>query len=93
MSALRYSLRNAALSFRHAMMIAPAAVSQRPDNLKPSGSIWTPAATPPGGMSWAVLESTKEIRRRQAGTIYSKPAFSSHDTRTPRDVIADLKSM
>lgn len=73
-------MRAAALSFCHAMvaatLIAPGAIAQRPDNLKPSESIWKPAAAPPGGISWTVLESTKEIQRRQAGTIYSKPAFS-----------------
>lgn len=53
-----------------------AALAQRPDNLKPSETIWKPAAAPPGGISWATLESTREIQRRQAGTIYSKPAFS-----------------
>jgi hypothetical protein len=73
-------LRVAALFLCHvvavAVLIAPAAVAQRPDNLKPSESVWKPAAAPPGGISWTVLESTKEIQRRQTGTIYSKPAFS-----------------
>lgn len=53
-----------------------AVLAQRPDNLKPSESIWKPAAPPQRGISWATLESTKEIQRRQAGAIYSKPAFS-----------------
>ncbi|MDR7154815.1 hypothetical protein J2W40_001630 [Sphingobium xenophagum] len=55
----------------------PAALAQRPDNLKPSESIWKPAAAPPGGISWTTLESTKEVQRRQSGTIYSKPDFST----------------
>lgn len=37
--------------------------------------IWQPAKTPPGGTPWKLLETTKEITRNQAGTIYSKPIF------------------
>lgn len=53
-----------------------AAPAQRSAGSKPTESIWVPAPTPPGGTSWAVLESTKEIQRQQSGTIYSKPDFS-----------------
>lgn len=43
----------------------------------PTESVWKPAATPPGGVSWSVLESTKEITRTgKDGYLYSKPAFS-----------------
>ncbi len=38
--------------------------------------IWKPATTPKGGVSWQVLESTKETTRRAAdGYIRSKPVF------------------
>lgn len=54
---------------------ALAAVQARP--LAPTESVWKPAATPPGGVSWAVLESTKEVTRTgKDGYIYSKPAFA-----------------
>lgn len=48
---------------------------QRAANLRPSEQVWTPAATPPGGTSWSILESTKEIQRLNSGMIYSKPDF------------------
>lgn len=39
--------------------------------------IWQPAATPRGGVSWAVLEATREIARTGPdGYILSKPAFT-----------------
>lgn len=39
--------------------------------------VWKPAATPPGGTSWRVLESTGEITRTDAeGFIVSKPRFT-----------------
>jgi hypothetical protein len=50
--------------------------AQRMTNLRPSEQVWVPAPTPKGGVSWAVLESTKEIQRKDSGVIYSKPAFS-----------------
>jgi hypothetical protein len=38
--------------------------------------VWKPAATPKGGVSWQVLESTKETTRKAAdGYIRSKPVF------------------
>ena len=37
--------------------------------------IWKPAATPQGGTSWRLLESTKETQRVASGVIYSKPVF------------------
>ncbi|WP_416907589.1 MAG: DUF3299 domain-containing protein [Polymorphobacter sp.] len=44
--------------------------------LTPSESVWKPAPTPPGGVDWAVLESTKEITRKdEKNLIRSKPVF------------------
>lgn len=38
--------------------------------------VWRPAATPKGGVSWAVLESTREIARKGLdGYVRSKPSF------------------
>jgi hypothetical protein len=45
-------------------------------DLKPSESVWKPAPTPPGGVAWSVLESTKEITRKDENNlIRSKPVF------------------
>jgi hypothetical protein len=42
----------------------------------PTESVWKPADTPPGGVSWSLLESTKEITRKDAkGYIVSKPDY------------------
>ena len=39
--------------------------------------VWKPAATPKGGVSWKVLESTGETTRKDAdGFIVSKPRFT-----------------
>jgi hypothetical protein len=54
--------------------IAPAQ-AQRAAGLKPSEQVWRPAATPSGGTSWALLESTEEVQRESAGMVYSKPRF------------------
>ncbi|MBC7168779.1 DUF3299 domain-containing protein [Phenylobacterium sp.] len=54
-----------------------AALSQSTRPAAPTESVWKPADTPKGGVSWATLESTKEITRTgKDGYIYSKPAFS-----------------
>ncbi|WP_347303116.1 DUF3299 domain-containing protein [Croceibacterium sp. TMG7-5b_MA50] len=45
------------------------------NGLRPSESVWQPARTPPGGTSWALLESTEEDQRTSGGIIYSKPRF------------------
>lgn len=37
--------------------------------------VWQPAATPPGGTPWSLLESTREIQRTERGVIYSRPVF------------------
>lgn len=59
-------------------LAAPAlAAMQEGRALKPSESVWTPAPTPPGGVAWTVLESTREITRKDKNNmIWSKPAFS-----------------
>ncbi|MDP1875747.1 DUF3299 domain-containing protein [Phenylobacterium sp.] len=42
----------------------------------PTESVWKPADTPPGGVAWSLLESTKEITRTDArGYLLSKPDF------------------
>jgi hypothetical protein len=39
--------------------------------------VWQPAATPRGGVSWAVLEGTREITRQDRdGYIISRPEFT-----------------
>ncbi|WP_439534291.1 DUF3299 domain-containing protein [Polymorphobacter sp.] len=55
---------------------AATAQAARNDNLKPSETVWKPAPTPPGGVAWSVLESTKETTRKdQNNMIRSKPVF------------------
>lgn len=66
-----------------ALLAAPTAApvaafaQSTPDRtLKPSESVWKPAPTPPGGVAWAVLESTKEVTRKdEKNLIRSKPLF------------------
>ncbi|WAC48245.1 DUF3299 domain-containing protein [Asticcacaulis sp. SL142] len=55
--------------------VVSAADAQQSGALKPYEQVWKPAATPPGGIAWSVLESTKEIQRIENGVIYSKPVF------------------
>ncbi len=44
--------------------------------LRPSESVWQAAPTPKGGVSWALLESTRETTRLDANKlIRSKPVF------------------
>jgi hypothetical protein len=65
------------LSFVGTLLVANVPLTaQRMANLKPSEQVWVPAPTPKDGVSWAVLESTKEVQRNASGIIYSKPAFS-----------------
>ncbi len=57
---------------------APAAAFQqgaRAPAPPPIEDVWKPAATPPGGTSWELLESTREIQRNERGIIYSRPDF------------------
>lgn len=57
-----------------AAMMQPAQ-AQRASGLQPSEDVWQPAATPRGGVSWELLESTEEISRVEYGLTYSKPNF------------------
>lgn len=61
-------------------LMAPAVALQaqaaRDNTLKPSETVWKPAPTPPGGVAWSLLESTKETTRKdQNNMIRSKPVF------------------
>jgi len=58
------------------LALGNSAYAQRATGLQPSESVWTPAPTPEGGVSWQTLEETTEIQRMQAGFIYSKPEFT-----------------
>ncbi len=60
--------------FIAAMLTSPVQ-AQRTAGLRPAETVWQPAATPPGGVSWALLESTEEITQERSGLIYSKPRF------------------
>jgi len=54
------------------------ALAQAPDPKSgpPIEDVWKPAKTPTGGISWKLLESTGEARRRdEQGYILSKPLF------------------
>lgn len=56
-------------------LAAPAAMQKA--GKAPVQDIWKPAATPKGGVSWTLLESTKETQRKdKSGTIFSKPVFT-----------------
>jgi len=61
--------------------LAPAATAQNAKQIGTSRppvveDVWKPAATPPGGTSWKLLESTGETTRTDAqGFIVSKPIF------------------
>lgn len=48
--------------------------------------IWKPAATPKGGTSWKLLESTKEQQRVVNDVIYSKPVRCGPALDAPRRV-------
>lgn len=55
---------------------APALAIQAVRPLKPSEAVWKPAPTAPGGTPWSLLESTKEITRKDKNNmIWSKPVF------------------
>ncbi len=57
------------------LLAAAAAFAQRPADLAPTEKVWVAAPTPKGGVSWKVLESTREIQRTENGVIFSKPDF------------------
>ncbi|MEE4537576.1 MAG: DUF3299 domain-containing protein [Erythrobacter sp.] len=61
-----------------AMAMTAKAKAQRVDPKQGAAldDVWKPAATPRGGVSWKVLEATKEITRKDnEGYIVSKPVF------------------
>jgi len=61
-----------------AALAAPAvAITPQPERpLKPSESVWQAAPTPKGGVSWALLETTKEATRLDENRqVRSKPVF------------------
>lgn len=66
-----------ALSILPLLAALPAsAIQQQPMN--PQDDVWQPAATPPGGVSWRVLEATGEITRTDSeGYIVSRPQFTA----------------
>jgi hypothetical protein len=54
-----------------------AAFREQPLPASAQADVWKPAATPRGGVSWAVLEATRENARTGAdGYIRSKPIFT-----------------
>ena len=55
---------------------AHAAMQRQQRPAAPTEAVWKPADTPPGGVPWSLLESTKEITRTDTkGYIRSKPVF------------------
>ncbi len=59
-----------------ATALAPLQAQQAARPLAPSETVWKPAPTPPGGVPWAVLESTKEVTRKDKNDlIRTKPVF------------------
>lgn len=57
-----------------AIQLMPVAMQQGP--AAPLADVWQPAPTPKGGVSWKLLESTKETtRKKDDGYIYSRPVF------------------
>jgi uncharacterized protein len=62
--------------------VTPGAVAQNAKQIGTSrppavDDVWKPAATPPGGTSWKLLESTGETTRTDSeGFIVSKPRFT-----------------
>jgi uncharacterized protein len=81
--ALLLSAPLSAAPFSVASRAGPAALSQQlslqPVAMQqgaPIEDVWQPAATPKGGVSWRLLESTKETTRKaEDGYIRSKPVF------------------
>jgi len=60
------------------LLSSPAYAAMQPGlrPLAPTEAVWKPADTPPGGIAWSLLESTKEITRTDAkGYVRSKPVF------------------
>lgn len=56
---------------------APAIAAMQNGGKAAVKDVWKPAATPKGGVSWAILQGTKEkTRKGKDGYIYSKPLFT-----------------
>jgi hypothetical protein len=74
-------IRPAALILAAVAVLATGAGAQNAKQIGTSrppvvDDVWKPAATPPGGTSWKLLESTGETTRTDAqGFIVSKPIF------------------
>ena len=75
-------IRTAAVMLATSLLaIGPGAIAQNAKQIGTSrppvvDDVWKPAATPPGGTSWKLLESTGETTRTDAqGFIVSKPIF------------------
>ncbi len=65
-----------ALALSLTLQTAPAGAALQTRPAAPTESVWQPAPTPRGGISWALLESTKEISRIDSrGYLMSKPDF------------------
>jgi hypothetical protein len=56
--------------------VSPALAAFEERQIGPTESVWKPADTPPGGVAWSLLESTKETTRKDKnGFIVTKPVF------------------
>ncbi len=68
-----------ALSTLLSCVLATSAMAQPfkgPRPLAPSETVWHPAATPKGGVAWAVLETSKEVEKTDNnGVVRTTPAF------------------
>lgn len=59
-----------------ALFASPAVAATAARPAAPTETVWKPADTPPGGVAWSLLESTKEVTRKNGdGMIISKPNF------------------
>jgi uncharacterized protein len=73
-------MKKSLFAFASLLLIASPASAVREGKAAPKPpvkDVWVPAATPRGGVSWKLLESTKVIDRKDPKTmiIYSKPGF------------------
>jgi hypothetical protein len=60
-----------------ALAATPPATAISEQRMTVQQDVWKPAATPKGGVSWSVLEATKEVTRVGAdGYVRSKPVFT-----------------
>jgi len=72
-------IKVACIALGVALFVSPAVQAIEERDVPPGiEDIWQPAATPEGGVSWQVLESTKELQRTDdEGYIVSRPDFST----------------